>query len=85
MSAKCLAPNPPITKKNKAYRGQIKAQIFESLGLALVSMASKAGEVITYKVKVEAGGAGGNGATGGGAAEGGGGGINNDKEGDGSD
>lgn len=81
MTAKCLAPNPPITKRNKAYRGQIKAQIFESLVEALFSMASKAGEVLT-KVKVEGGGVGSNGGPGGGG--GGGGGIHG-KGGDGSD
>lgn len=90
MAATCLAPNPPITKRNRAYRGQIKAQIFESLAVALVSVASKAGEVIfTYKVKVECGGAEGNGGAGGGGSGsgggGGGGGGNNEKDGDGSD
>lgn len=82
MTVTCLAPKRPITKRNKAYRGQIKAQIFESLVVALVSMASKAGEVL-YKVKVEGGG--GTGGGGSGTGDGGGGGGIKEKDGDGSD
>ncbi|KAL1827611.1 hypothetical protein ACET3Z_006023 [Daucus carota] len=55
--ATCLRP---IARRNKAYRGQIKAQIFESLALALAAIASKAGEALT-KVKLEAGGGAGGG------------------------
>ena len=74
--ATCLRP---IARRNKAYRGQIKAQIFESLAVALVAIASKAGEALT-KVKLEAGG-----GAGGGGGGGAGGGGDNEKAGNGSD